>query len=163
MGEEMGWFSKKKSWEVVYAENLYDGLVATDDLDMTPEKLRAPMAAYAQYREKALVQREAMCFTALMLAAGQDSGLASVLREFGRLLVEKLASRGVNVNVERVVEITTQEVHDMTAQPFSWAKGWLAEFRNDPNADYMVALFADHSLKQYRAFQYAIEAARTKR
>jgi hypothetical protein len=44
-GRYMGWFSKKPSWEITYAENIYGGLVAHNDFgDMTALKLRIPTA-----------------------------------------------------------------------------------------------------------------------
>jgi hypothetical protein len=31
----------------------------------------------------------------------------------------------------------------MFAEPFAWGQEWLANFRNDPNDNYIVVMFAD--------------------
>jgi hypothetical protein len=161
----MAWFSKKPSWETVYAERIYESLAASDDLgEITPEKLRVPTAAYRQYRDKALLQREAMCFVALMVSADKDKApnLLPVLREFSRVLEAKLTARGLQADIDKLADSAAVDVAEMTGDPFAWAQRWLAEFRNDPNDNYMVALFADHCLKQYSAFKHAIETTRPK-
>jgi hypothetical protein len=81
---------------------------------------------------------------------------------FGRLLVSKLAARGVRITLDELAEAAPKEVAQMIAEPFQWAQRWLAEFRDDPKDNYMVALFADHSLKQFHAFEHAIEVTRRK-
>ena len=54
-----GWFRKKPAWEEAYSQRIYDGLVADDHLgDMTPAKLRVPIASYRRYHDKALLHRE---------------------------------------------------------------------------------------------------------
>ena len=159
------WFRKKPSWERVYAERLYDGLVVGDNLgEMTPAKLRIPIAAYQRYKNKALLHREMMCFTALIAAANPKTApeLPPVMLAFGRLLEEKLPLRGLHINVDELADAAPSEVEQMTADPFQWAQRWLAEFRDNPNDNYMVALFADHSLKQFQAFKHAIETTRQK-
>jgi hypothetical protein len=163
----MAWFRKKPSWETAYAERIYESLAAPDDLgDITPEKLRVPTAAYQQYRDKALLQREAMCFTALILVSGDKEhkgpSLLPVLREFSCILEAKLAARGLQVDIDMLADMAAVDVSEMVADPFAWAQRWLAEFRNDPNDNYMVALFANHCLKQYGAFKGAIETTRPK-
>jgi len=66
----MGWFSKKPSWETTYAHNIYGGLVEHNDFgDMTALKLRIPTAAHHTYQNKILLQREMICFVALMAVA----------------------------------------------------------------------------------------------
>jgi hypothetical protein len=156
-----GWFKKKLPWQDEYAYNLYNGLVADDHLgEMTPAKLRVPIASYARYHEKALLNRELMCFTALMGSAHSTTELPPVMMAFGRLLVAKLAARGVQISLDDLAEAAPIEVERMMKEPFAWAQGWLAEFRDDPNDNFMVALFADHSLKQFQAFKHAIEKTR---
>ena len=160
-----GWFRKKPSRHREYAENIYNGLVAYDHLgDMTPAKLRIHIASYKRYHEKALLQREMMCFTALMLAADPNTGqeFQPVMMEFGRLLIAKLAERGIQITADDLVATSTADIGQMTADPFPWAQRWLAEFRTKPNENYMVAMFADHSLKQFNAFKNAIETTRPK-
>jgi hypothetical protein len=77
------------------------------------------------------------------------------------LLVAKLSSRGLQINVDELAEAAPAEVERMIADPFKWAQRWLAEFRDDPNDNYMVVLFADHCLKQFQAFKHSIETTRT--
>jgi|RhiMetdeSRZDD1v2_1073273.scaffolds.fasta_scaffold83803_3 hypothetical protein len=70
----MGWFSRNPSWERQDAERLYEGLVGGKKLgDITPERLRIPLASYRQYEEKDLLQRELTAFMALMVSADKDS------------------------------------------------------------------------------------------
>jgi hypothetical protein len=73
-----------------------------------------------------------------------------------------LAARGINVDMDHLAETTMDDVSAMLADPFPWAQRWLAEFRDDPKDNYMVALFADHCVKQYNAFKQAIESTRPK-
>jgi hypothetical protein len=153
----MGWFSKTPSWEETYAQNIYTAFVAADDLgEMTPEKLRIPAAALPRYLDKALLQREAMCFVALMCAS-PETNLRPVMMAFSRLLSRSMAARGIEVDIDRFVETSTEDVREMHAEPFKWSQGWLAEFRNDPNDDYMVVLFADHCQRLFNAYKHGIE------
>lgn len=88
----LGISSDEPSWERQYAENIYGGLVGGEKLgDITPERLRIPLASYRQYEEKDLLLRELMVFVALMVAANKDTVPELVLRQFGHLLVSKLA------------------------------------------------------------------------
>jgi hypothetical protein len=49
----MGWFKKKPSWEEQYAQNIYDGLVAHNEIgDITALKLRIPTALHHAYQNK---------------------------------------------------------------------------------------------------------------
>jgi hypothetical protein len=117
----VGWFRKKPSWGQAYAERIYDGLVVEDHLgDMTPAKLRVQITAYPQYHNKALLHRELMCFTALMTAADPKKApeLGAVMLAFGRLLVAKLSSRGLQINVDELAEAAPAEVERMIADPF---------------------------------------------
>jgi hypothetical protein len=45
----------------------------------------------------------------------------------------------------------------MIADPFGWAQRWLSEFRDDPNDNYTVALFADHCMRLLHAYKHGIE------
>ena len=45
----------------------------------------------------------------------------------------------------------------MITEPFEWAQRWLSEFRDDPNDNYMVAMFANHCLRLHQAFKASIE------
>jgi hypothetical protein len=74
----MGWFSKKPSWEIKYAENIYDGLVAHNDFgDMTALMLRIPTAAHNAYQNTILLQRAMICFVALMEMANPRDPIAA--------------------------------------------------------------------------------------
>jgi hypothetical protein len=156
----MAWFGRRVSREMVDAQRIYESLAASDDLgDITPEKLGIPMAAYRQYRDKALLQREAMCFSALAVLADKDKApnLFPVLREFARVLEGKHNGRGLRTDIDKFADSAFADVADMTVNPLVWAQRWLAEFRNDPNDNYMVVRFADHCLRQYGAFKHAIQ------
>jgi len=156
----MGWFSKKPSWEVMYAQRLYDAFAASDDLgEMTPQRLRIPLASYRRYADKALSQREIFCFVALMSAASpvQRPNLQLVMMAFSRLLEGKFRDRGISIDMDRFAEQSTQEVERMFANPFEWAQHWLSDFRDDPNDNHMVFLFADHCTRQFQAFKAGIE------
>ena len=160
----MGWFSKKPSWEETYAGNLYQAFAIDDDLgDMTPEKLRIPTAAVQRYHDKALIQRECMCFVALMTCAKPESNLQPVMMAFSRLLSEKLAARGLPVDIDALADAATGDVEAMFRDPFVWSQLWLAEFRNDPEDNYMVVMFADHCQRQFNAYKHAIEDTNKKR
>jgi hypothetical protein len=157
----MGWFSKKRPWEVTYAETLYDGLVAHNDLgDITALKLRIPTAAHRAYHNKILLQREMICFAALMVAAKPGTQLQPVMLAFGDLLVRKISARGLQMSGDQLAEHAMQDVTDILSDPSPWAQRWLAEFRDDPNDNYMVALFADHCLRLYDAYTHAVESTK---
>jgi hypothetical protein len=159
----MAWFSKKSPWEVRYAENIYDGMVAHNDIgDMTALKLRIPTAAHRAFQDKMLLQRELICFVALMVAATPGRQLQPVIGAFGTLIVDKASTRGLQISRDRLAEYALQDVDKMTSEPFQWAKRWLAEFRDDPNDNYMVAFFADHCTRLFRAYTDAIESTRPK-
>jgi hypothetical protein len=159
----MGWFRKTPSWEVTYAHNIYDGLVAHNDFgDMTALKLRIPTAEHHAYQSKILLQREMICFVALMVAATPGTQLVPVMLAFGDLLVTKLSARGLQMNCDQLADAATADVAKMIADPFPWAQRWLAEFRDDPNDNYMVAMFADHCLRLHHAYKHGIEKTRSK-
>ena len=61
------------------------------------------------------------------------------------------------MNTDQLAEHAMRDVEKMISDPFPWAQHWLAEFRDDPNDSYMVALFADHCLRLYYAYKLGIE------
>jgi hypothetical protein len=98
-GLAMAWFSKEPPWEVRYAENIYDGMVVHNDIgDVTAIKLRMPRAAHRVFQDKLLLQRELICFVALMVAATPEMQLQPVIESFGSLIFEKASTRGVRIN-----------------------------------------------------------------
>jgi hypothetical protein len=101
-----------------------------------------------------------ICFAALMVAAEPGTQLPPVMLAFANLLVGKISARGLQVNRDQLAEHALRDVERMAAHPFQWAQSWLAEFRDDPNDNYMVALFADHCLRLYSAYKHAIETTR---
>ena len=97
----MGWFKRKPSWEVQYAQNIYDGLVARNSIgDITATELRIP-SAHA-YQNKIVLQREFISFVALQHVAKPGSKLEPVLLEYGNLLVQKIAERGLRINRDQL-------------------------------------------------------------
>jgi len=155
----MGWFKRKPPWEMTYAENIYSGLVAHNNFgDMTALRLRIPTAAHRAYQDKILLQREMLCFVALMSAANPSTQLQPVMRAFGDLLVSKLSARGLQINKDQLAEHALQDFEKLSSDPYPWAQRWLAEFRDDPNDNYMVFLFADHCLRLLSAFKHGIES-----
>ena len=156
----MGWFKKKPSWDRAYAERIYDAYVSSGGLgSMTPEKLHIPRAAHRQYNDKLLMQLESLSFMALSSAANRNTApeLLPVMVAFGHLLAEKRSARGIKVDVDDLAESCMVDVTDLIKNPFPWAQRWLAEFRNNPQDNYMVGLFADYNIRQYHAIKDAIE------
>jgi hypothetical protein len=159
----MGWFSKTPSWEETYAQNIYKAFVVADEIgELTPEALRIPTAALERYSDKARIQREAMCFVALMSSAGPETNLRPVMMAFSKLLTKNMATRGIQVDIDQFADASVQDVGEMFAEPFKWSQGWLAEFRNDPKDNYMVVMFADHCQRQFNAYKHAIEETNRK-
>jgi len=154
----MGWFKRKPSWEVQYAQNIYDGLVARNSIgDITATELRIPTALHHAYQNKIVLQREFISFVALQHVAKPGSKLEPVLLEYGNLLVQKIAERGLRINRDQLANAAEDDVGVMIADPFKWARRWLAEFRDDPNDNYMVAVFAMHCLRMHEAYKRSIE------
>src|SRR3954470_14141249 len=96
----MSWFKRKPRWEVEYANNIYDGLVAHNDFgDITAFELRVPTSSHHFYENKILLQREMICFVALMGAAAATAPrLQPVILAFGDLLISKVSARGMQMN-----------------------------------------------------------------
>jgi hypothetical protein len=124
--------------------------------DVTAEKLRIPAAALVRYAEKSLLMREAICFVALSSVANPETKLPPVLMAYAKLVARRLNQRGVLGDPDAFADASLGDVHRLLAEPYQWAQSWLAEFRNDPNDTYMVALFADHCQKLFQAYQQAI-------
>src|SRR5262249_18700549 len=138
----MGCFKKKPSWEQQYAQTIYDGLVAHNDIgDITALKLRIPTALHHAYQNKVALQRELMSFVALMECANPGSKLQSVMLAYGNLLVNKIAERGLQMSRDQLANAALDDVEAMATDPYKWAQRWLSEFRDDPNGNYMVAMF----------------------
>jgi hypothetical protein len=68
-----------------------------------------------------------------------------------------MEARGISVDIDAFAEASTQDVGEMFAEPFGWSQSWLAEFRNDPNENYMVVMFADHCQRLFNAYKRGIE------
>jgi hypothetical protein len=71
--------------------------------------------------------------------------------------VNKTAERRLQMNKDQLANAAYDDVEAMIADPFGWAQRWLSEFRDDPNDNYMVALFADHCLRLLDAYKHGIE------
>jgi hypothetical protein len=153
-------FKRKLAWDQEYAQNIYEGLVEHNDFgDITALKLRIPTSLHQAYQNKMLLQREMLAFVALMENA-KDVNLKKVLMTFGDLLVAKVAKRGLQINRDQLADYALNDTERLIASPFPWAQQWLAEFREDPNDNYMVALFADHCLRLHHAYKHGIEETR---
>jgi hypothetical protein len=103
-----------------------------------------------------LLQRELISFAALMQVA-KKTKLQPVMLAYGNLLVNKIAERGLQMNSDQLAMAALDDVQAMITDPFKWAQRWLSEFRDDPNDNYMVALFADHCLRLHQAYERSIE------
>jgi hypothetical protein len=130
--------------------------------DMTPEKLRLPNNMHQQYREKALLYREAWALAGMATAA-KDPQLRQVMKELQSVVQAKRISRGVrDASPDQVMYAAFDSVEDLFADPFKWAQRWLMEFRHDANDNFMAVLFADHWSRQFNAVKHAIESTRRK-
>jgi hypothetical protein len=147
-----------KSWEETYAARIHMALPAADELgEMTPEKLRIPPAALSRFNDKGLLMREAICFVAFSSVANPETKLPPVLMAYARLVAQRLNERGVPADPDAFADASLSDVRGLFAQPYAWAQNWLAEFRNDPNETYMVAIFGDHCQKLFHAYRQSIE------
>ena len=92
-------FKRKLSWETEYAQNIYNGLVVHNEFgDITALKLRIRTADHQAYQNKILLQREMICFVALLELSMTDTELQPVARAFGDLVVSKTIERGLQMN-----------------------------------------------------------------
>jgi hypothetical protein len=150
-------------WAETYAQRLYNVLPAPNDLgDITALRLRIPTALHQAYQNKIILQREMICFVALMSVATPESKLFPVMGAFGNLLVSKLDARGLQVTRDQLAEHALKDVETMLTEPFPWGQRWLAEFRSDPKDNYMVAVFADHCCRLFQAYKHSIESTQPK-
>jgi len=153
-----GWGKKKPSWEIQYAQNIYDGLVAHNEFgDITALSLKIPTAQHQAYQNKILLQREMICFVALMQAAHPGTVLQPVMIAYGDMVVRKAAERGLQLSRDQLAEASLSDAETMFSEPYLWGQRWLSEFRSDPEETFMVALFADHCLKLFSAYKSGIE------
>jgi hypothetical protein len=162
-GAAMAWFSKKPPWEVRYAKNIYDGMVAHNDIGgMTALAVRIPRVWHRAFQDKALLQRELICLAALTVVARPETLLQPVIRAFGTLIVEKASARGLRLSRDQLASHALKDADSMTSEPVQWAKRWLAQFMTDPNDNRMVEFFADYCTRLFRAYTEAIESTRPK-
>jgi hypothetical protein len=55
-------FKRKPTWQEIYAQRIYDGLVADNELgNITALNLRIPTALHQAYQNKIILQRELIC------------------------------------------------------------------------------------------------------
>lgn len=78
------WLGKRErkptiGWAETYANNIYEGLVADNDVgNITALSLRIPTVLHQAYHNKILLQRELICFFALMVVAKPETLLPPV-------------------------------------------------------------------------------------
>ena len=158
-GADMWPFKKTLPWEELYAQNLYGAFVEGNDPgDITALSLKIPTVVHAAYQNKVVLQRELISFAALPSVANPGSGLRPVLLAYGKLVVGKMAKRGLQMSEDQFAKAAFEDVEAMLAQPFKWARQWLSEFADDPHDDYI--LFADHWVKLFNSRKGAIEQTR---
>jgi hypothetical protein len=143
-------------WAKEYAQNLYGAFVAKPNPgDITALSLRIPTVLHAAYQNKIVLQRELISFAALASIAKPESGLQPVLLAYVKLVVDKMAKRGLQMSEDQLAKAAFDDVEAMIAQPFKWARQWLSEFGDDPHEDYI--LFADHCMRLLQAYKHGIE------
>jgi hypothetical protein len=76
---------------------------------------------------------------------------------YGRLLERKFSERGIPADTDALANSSIDDTQDLLQQPFAWAQRWLREFRNDPNDNYMVAMFADRCARLFSAYKNATQ------
>ena len=139
---------RKKPNEKLCAERIYEALADGEIGDMTAEKLRLPKETRARYGENTLHYREAVTLCALLeVADKQPTTLHPVLQEYENLLETKRTGRGLNVGSREFRYAPSKTCSELKTNPYRWAQRWLTEFRNNPDDNFMVALFADHWLQ----------------
>jgi hypothetical protein len=99
-------------------------------------------------------------FVAFMQVAKPATRLQSVLISFGDFVALKIKERGLRINRDQLAEAALKDVERMLIEPDPWAKAWLAEFRSDPNDDYMVANLAHYCPRLHNAYKNGIEQTR---
>jgi hypothetical protein len=158
-----GWGKKKLAWEVQYAQNIYDGLVAHNEFgDMTALSLKIPTAFHGAYQNKILLQREMLCFVALMQAATPGTVLQAVMLAYGDLAGRKASERGLQLTRDQLADAALHDAKELFNAPYKWSVGWLGEFHADPWDTDMVVPFVDHCLRLFHAYTHGIEQTRPK-
>jgi hypothetical protein len=76
---------------------------------MTALKLRIPTAAHHAYQNKILLQREMICFVALMVVANPGTQMGPVMLAFGDFLITKLSARGLQMNRDQLADTATAD------------------------------------------------------
>ena len=71
-----------------------------------------------------------------------------------------MAERGLQMNRDQLAKAAIDDFEMMFDDPFKWAQRWLSEFRDDPNDNFMVALFADHCMRLLHAYKHGLENTR---
>jgi hypothetical protein len=155
----LGWF-RRKSEERIKAERIYKTFVQREPGEMTPEQLRLPKAMHRRYRQKCLFYREAWCLCALAVVA-HSLQLRVVLAELVDVVEAKRTRRGLrNYSRGYLMDAAFDSVEALFANPCKWAQRWLVDFRDDPDDNFMLALFADHWQQQYAVLKRAIDEPR---
>lgn len=77
---------------------------------------------------------------------------------YGKLLVNKMAERGLQRSTDQMASAAFDDGEAMLAQPFKWAQERLADFGDGAKDNYIS--FADHWVKQFQAWKGAIEETR---
>jgi hypothetical protein len=155
----LGWF-RRKSDERLKAERIYKTLVAREGGDITPQQLGLRKAMHKRYRQKALFYREAWCLCALAVVA-HDLHMRAVLAELVDVVQAKRTRRGLRTfGRGYLMDAAFDSVERLFANPFKWAQRWLMDFRDDPDDDLMLTVFANHWQQQYAALKSAIDEPR---
>ena len=158
------WPFKRKptnSWEEEYATNIYNVMIAEDDIGDITARLQIPTALHQVYQNKILLQRELICFSAFASIA-EEVGLQSVFHTFTDLLLEKLKARGLQINRKQLADHAITDTEEMLAEPIPWGQRWLAEFRNDPNDELGAFIFVGHCRRLFHAYKRGIGNTRPK-
>jgi hypothetical protein len=80
-----------------------------------------------------------------------------VLAELVDIVEAKRTRRGLrNFGSGYLMDAAFDSVDRLFANPCKWAQRWLMDFRDDPNDDFMLAVFADHWQEQYAALKRAV-------
>ncbi len=150
-------FKSKPAWDEQYALNIYDGLVAHNDVgDITALSLRIPTAQHRAFQDKMLLTRELLCFVAL--AQNGSGTMQPVMRAFADIVVKKCGERGLQMNVDQLANYAFDDTEKLIEAPIDWAKSWMAEFQADK--DWNAVRFADHCLKLRHAYETSISNTR---
>jgi hypothetical protein len=140
------------------ANDIYERMAANDSVgNINALSLHIPTALHQAYQNKILRQREIMCFTVFAEAADEEKKLLPVFAAFTDLVHSKMRARGLQMNKEQFAANAFADMEDMMAHAFRWAQRWLAEFRDDPNDDFMTVNFANHCIRLLVAYKRGIK------